>query len=253
MRLRRKRSSLPGYFEPGEARLVCYMPAYNASGLMEGVIRGIGEHWSIISTLLIVDDGSEDDTARIALRLAKEFPSIELVTHERNRGYGEAQKTAFRWSLQNGADAVVMLHSDGQYPPSLLGDMVAPLSEGIDVVGGSRVLEGRMREGGMSLSRYLGTIFLNGLENLVFGQKLSSYHSGYKSYSRLALETIPFERYSSTFNFDSEMLVGAIRERLSIREVPIPTIHGQGYSSLKPVPYGMSVLRTIVRYMAGRI
>lgn len=59
--------------------------------------------------------------------------------------------------------------------------------------------------------------------------------------------------YSDTFNFDSEMLVGAIRARLPIAEVPIPTIHGRGYSSLAPIPYGLSILQTLARYLMRRI
>jgi glycosyltransferase involved in cell wall biosynthesis len=238
---------------PESARIACFMPAYNAEDLMEDVIRRIGPHWDFLSRLLVVDDGSADGTAETALRLASEFPLIELARHETNSGYGAAQKTAFRWALENGMDAVVMLHSDGQYPPELLDVMVEPLFDGADVVGGSRSMHGGMRKGGMSLPRFLGTVALNGLENLVFRQRLTSYHSGYKSYSRRAMEVIPFERYSDTFNFDSEMLVGAIRNRLPIREVPIPTIHGEGYSSLKPIPYGISVLHTVLRYILGRI
>jgi len=233
---------------------ICYMPAYNAARLLEGVVRAIPEEvWPSLSTLLVVDDGSTDGTAGLVESLSGEFPRIVLLKHSVNSGYGAAQKTAFDWARRNGCTAVVMLHSDGQYPPALLGDMIAPLSRGADVVGGSRTLYGDMRRGGMSPARYYGTIWLNALENAVLGQKLTSYHSGYKAYSARALESIPYAKYSNTFNFDSEMLVGAVRARLSIAEVPIPTIHGKGYSSLRPIPYGLSVLRTLVRYMTGRI
>lgn len=245
---------MTGTTELVDSKIVCYMPAFNAASLINDVIRKIrSEHWEIISTLLVINDGSNDNTVQIVHELQKEFPRIKLVSHPENRGYGAAQKTAFDWSRENNADAVVMLHSDGQYPPSLLKDMIQPLFSGVDVVGGSRILHGDMRDGGMSLSRYYGTIALNSIENLVFRQKLSSYHSGYKSYSRNALEKIPYSRYSNTFNFDSEMLVGAIRNRLMIKEVPIPTIHGEGYSSLKPIPYGLSVLHTILKYVLHRI
>jgi glycosyltransferase involved in cell wall biosynthesis len=237
-----------------DKKIVCYMPAYNAAHLMESVIRDIpSETLGVLTTILIVDDGSTDGTAALANDLKKEFPSIVLVQHSANRGYGAAQKTAFDWSLDNGADAAVMLHSDGQYPPEFLMPMLKPFEGGADVVGGSRILYGDMRKGGMSLTRYYGTVWLNALENAVFRQKLTSYHSGYKAYSRRAMERIPYKDYSNTFNFDSEMLVGAIREKLIIEEVPIPTIHGEGFSSLKPVPYGISVLKTIVRYIFRRI
>ncbi|MBN2586500.1 MAG: glycosyltransferase family 2 protein [Candidatus Fermentibacteraceae bacterium] len=230
------------------------MPAYNAEDLMEPVIRDIPDDaMAIIDTLLIVDDGSTDGTADIADALSQEFPGITLLRHSGNRGYGAAQKTAFDWTLENGGEIAVMLHSDGQYPPEYLMPMLEPFSSGAEVVGGSRVLFGDMRKGGMSKTRFYGTIWLNALENLVFRQKLTSYHSGYKAYSAKALKEIPYRGYSNTFNFDSEMLVGAIRAKLPIDEVPIPTIHGQGFSSLRPVPYGLSVLRTVARYVFGRI
>ncbi|MEN8209135.1 MAG: glycosyltransferase family 2 protein [Candidatus Fermentibacteria bacterium] len=230
------------------------MPAYNAELLMEKVIRDIPqETMELLSTVLVIDDGSSDGTAALTQRLAKEFPKIFLIQHPANRGYGGVQKTAFDWMLQNNGDVAVMLHSDGQYPPEYLKPMLIPFEGGADVVGGSRILFGDMRTGGMSRTRYYGTLWLNALENLVFRRKLTSYHSGYKAYSRKALENIPYSSYSDTFNFDSEMLVGAIRAGLSIEEIPIPTIHGEGFSSLKPVPYGLSVLRTLLRYIFNRI
>lgn len=241
-------------FSLGSSRVVCFMPAYNAEKLIEPVIRGIPEEaWDVIETLLVVNDGSTDGTAELVERLALEYPKTELIHHRENRGYGAVQKTAFDRILKDGADVAVMLHSDGQYPPDRLVAMLEPFEDGADVVGGSRTLYGDMRKGGMSIPRYYGTIWLNALENLVFRQKLTVYHSGYKAYSRIALEQIPYCDYSNTFNFDSEMLVGAIRAKLPIAEVPIPTIHGEGYSSLKPIPYGLSVLRTLVRYLLGRI
>lgn len=241
-------------FDLNTSKIVCYMPAFNAEHLMEDVVRGIPQAaMEALDVLLVVNDGSTDGTAELARRLALEYPKIELLSHTGNRGYGAAQKTAFDWTLENGGDVAVMLHSDGQYPPEFLMSMLEPFGEGADVVGGSRILYGDMRDGGMSRTRYYGTLWLNALENLVFRQKLTSYHSGYKAYSSAALEKIPYGSYSETFNFDSEMLIGAIRARLKILEVPIPTIHGEGFSSLKPIPYGLSVLGTIVRYIFGRI
>lgn len=230
------------------------MPAFNAEKLMEGVIRKIPpEAWEKLEVLLVVNDGSTDGTGDLARSLMESFPKIRLVEHDKNRGYGEAQKTAFDWALENHADSVVMLHSDGQYPPDFLLQMIDPLEKGANVVGGSRTKHGDMRHGGMSQARYWGTVILNWVENTVFGADLTSYHSGYKAYGRKALESIPYRKYSSTFNFDSEMLVGAIRAELQIEEVPIPTIHGEGYSSLKPIPYGLSVLHTLWRYVTKKI
>ena len=235
-------------------KIVCYIPAYNAELLMEKVIRDIPhETMEILNTVLIIDDGSSDGTAALTRVLEMEFPKISLIQHPENRGYGGVQKTAFDWMLENNCDIAVMLHSDGQYPPEYLKPMLIPFENDAAVVGGSRILYGDMRKGGMSRTRHYGTIWLNALENLVFRRKLTSYHSGYKAYSRKALSKIPYRNYSNTFNFDSEMLVGAIRAGLIIEEIPIPTVHGEGFSSLKPVPYGLSVLHTIIRYIFRRI
>lgn len=231
-----------------------FMPAFNTGRFIEKVLRDIpSEAWDAVDALLVVNDGSSDGTGETARQLAGEFDKIRVVDHPRNLGYGAAQKTAFDWALEHGASGVVMLHSDGQYPPDFLMAMLAPLREGADVVGGSRTMFGDMRKGGMSQTRYWGTVILNRLENIVFRADLSSYHSGYKAYARNALEKIPYHGYSDTFNFDSEMLAGAVRKKLSIREVPIPTLHGEGYSSLRPIPYGMTVLHTMWKFITGRI
>jgi glycosyltransferase involved in cell wall biosynthesis len=230
------------------------MPAYNAVELLPGVVRRIpSDVWEAVEAVIVVDDGSVDETAAVVERLMTDFPKVELLRHATNRGYGGAQKTGYARARERNARAVALLHSDGQYPPELLADMLEPLCRGFHVVGGSRTKYGKMREGGMSFARYWGTLLLNRLENLVFRQNLTIYHSGYRAYSREALEKIPFTRYSNTFNFDSEMLVGALRARLPIAEVPIPTVHGPGYSSLSPIPYGLSVLHTLLRYLFRRI
>src|SRR5438093_12882283 len=93
------------------------MPAYNADALLPGVVREIpATVWEAIAGLIVVDDGSSDSTARTVKSLTSEFPKIELLRHAVNRGYGGAQKTGYGRALQLGARAVVMLHSDGQYP-----------------------------------------------------------------------------------------------------------------------------------------
>ncbi len=235
-------------------KIIVVMPAYNAEKTICSVFERVPKDaLEKISEFIVVNDGSKDKTEETVKKLMNEY-KIKLINHEKNRGYGGAQKTGYKGALRNGADIAVLLHSDGQYAPELLCDMVKPIEEGnADVVGGSRILGGKALEGGMPIIRYIGNIFLTKLENFVFHMNLTEYHSGYKVYSRYALESIPFEEYSNNFYFDSEMLVGAKRNNLKIVEIPIPTRYAGEKSYLNPIKYGFGVLGVIFRYLTGKI
>ena len=99
----------------------------------------------------------------------------------------------------------------------------------------------------MPLTRYLGMALLNAIENFVFKQRLSIYHSGYRSYSRKALEMIDFNNYSNYFSFDSEMLIVTFVNKLKIYEMHIPTHYGKEKSYLNPLRYLFKILLRIMR------
>ncbi|MBD3389048.1 MAG: glycosyltransferase [Candidatus Altiarchaeales archaeon] len=235
-------------------KAVVVMPAYNAGKTIEDVFKRLpGEAVDRIEEYIIVDDGSRDDTQERVRNLSGEY-NIKLLVHERNRGYGGAQKTGFDQALEDGADLVVLLHSDGQYAPEKILEMMKPIEDGVaDVVGGSRILGGKALEGGMPLHRYYGNIFLSKLENIFFKLDITTYHSGYKAYSRKALERIPYNSYSESFYFDSEMLVGTKRANLPITEIPIPTRYAGEKTYLNSFTYGIGVLGVIVRYLLRKI
>ena len=118
-------------------RIVVVMPAYNAAMTLERTLREINRH--VVDEIIVVDDASHDDTARVARRLG-----LRTIVHDRNRGYGANQKTCYTEALRLGADVVVMLHPDYQYTPKLLPAMIGLVTDGpFDVVLGSRVLGGR--------------------------------------------------------------------------------------------------------------
>lgn len=236
-------------------KIVVIMPAYNAEKTIGDVFKRVPKDaYKRIFEFIVINDGSEDDTENVVKNLKKKYKKIKLVNHEHNKGYGRAQKTGYREALKDGADIAVLLHSDGQYAPELLLEMIKPIEEGeADIVGGSRMLGGKALEGNMPLVRYYGNIFLTKLENFVFRMNLTSYHDGYKAYSRKALEEIPFEKYSNDFYFDSEMLVGAKRKNLKIVEIPIPTRYAGEKSYLNPIKYGFGVLGVIFKYIIRRI
>jgi hypothetical protein len=146
----------------------------------------------------------------------------------------------------------VILHADGQYSPERLPELLAPLMAGkADLVQGSRMLGGGALKGGMPLYKYVANRILTAVENRAFGMRMAEFHSGYMLYSRIALESIPFRRLSDSFDFDLEMLVCARILGLRIAEVAIPTIYADEVSHLKPIAYGLDVLRIVRRFRRG--
>ena len=115
-------------------KVVVVMPAYNAARTLHMTYAELPHN--IVDLVILVDDGSSDETVQIARQLG-----LELFVHDRNYGYGANQKTCYREALKAGADIVVMVHPDYQYDPTLLPQIIAPIEEGkADVVLGSRLL-----------------------------------------------------------------------------------------------------------------
>src|SRR5262249_35698541 len=115
-----------------------------------------------------------------------------------------------------------------------------------------RMVGGGALRGGMPFYKFVANKTLTAIENWAFGMKLAEYHSGYMAYSRRAMETIPFEKLSASFDFDLEMIVLARVAGLRIAEVAIPTIYAGEKSHLNPIKYGFDVLKVVRDYRRGR-
>jgi len=233
----------------GKPKVVVVMPAYNAAKTLR-ITYGDIPHQSV-DGIILVDDGSTDETLAIAREL-----KLTVFVHARNFGYGANQKTCYTEALKDGADIVVMLHPDYQYDPTLLPELVAPIEAGeADIVLGSRFLMGSVMKQGMPWWKYISNRFLTKVENLVLGWNLSEYHTGYRAYSRQVLEELPFLLDSDKFVFDQEFLVQAAERRFRVKEVPVPTKYFPEASSANFVAsciYGLSILLLLSRYMLHR-
>ncbi len=231
-------------------KVVVVMPAYNAANTLRLTYEHIPREK--VQQIILVDDGSTDETVKIAREL-----NLEVFVHTRNFGYGANQKTCYTEALHAGADIVVMLHPDYQYDPTLLPELIAPLEKGeADVVLGSRFLGKSVTEQGMPWWKFLGNRFLTGIENAVLGLNLAEYHTGYRAFSRKALAAIPFQRNSDNFVFDQEILVQAAHLRLRIKEVPVPTKYFPEASSagfIASTVYGLSILKLLLHYLLHRM
>ncbi len=226
-------------------KVVVVMPAYNAAKTLRMTYRDLPHH--MVDLVILVDDGSSDETVRIARELG-----LELFVHNRNYGYGANQKTCYREALKNGADIVVMVHPDYQYDPTLVPKIIAPIQDAsADVVFGSRLLGVNPIQQGMPWWKYISNRFLTWLENKVFGMNLSEYHTGYRAFRREALESVNLEMNSDQFIFDQEIVAQLVSADLKFAEIPVPTRYFPQASSASFIQssiYGMAIVWLLLRY-----
>lgn len=231
-------------------KLVVILPAYNAAKTLEMTWKEIP--FDYVDDVVLVDDASRDNTVEEANRLG-----IRTIVHTDNRGYGGNQKTCYSAALALGADIVVMLHPDYQYTPRLIVAIASMIAwNEFDAVLASRILGRGALRGGMPLYKYVANRFLTMVENLLLGQKLSEYHTGYRAFSRQVLERLPLERNSDDFVFDNQMLAQISWCGFRIGEVSCPTRYFPEASSInfrRSVTYGFGVMATACQFRLARL
>lgn len=228
-------------------KVIVVMPAYNAAKTLKKTLDDIPK--GTADKVLLVDDGSSDKTVEIAKKLG-----LEVIIHPQNRGYGANQKTCYTLALSQGADIVVMIHPDYQYDSSLTGELIRPLlQKRFDIMLGSRI---RTREealsGGMPFYKYISNRFLTTLENLILGQNLSEYHTGFRGYTKEILKKIPFHKYSDDFVFDQQILLGSVAANARIGEISVPVRYFDEASSInfkRSAVYGLSIIRDLIFFI----
>ncbi len=226
-------------------KVIVVLPAYNAAATLEQTYAEIPH--DIVDEVIMVDDASTDATVAVAKRL-----NIPTIVHEKNLGYGGNQKTCYREATNRGADVVVMLHPDYQYTPKLVTAMASMVAIGqYDMVLASRIISGGALKGGMPVYKYISNRFLTLFENILLGQKISEYHTGYRAFSRELLSALPLQHCSNDFVFDNEMIAQAIYFNFNVGEVSCPTKYFPEASSInfrRSVQYGFGVLRTALTF-----
>jgi glycosyltransferase involved in cell wall biosynthesis len=234
-----------------DRKIVVVMPAYNAAKTLRQTYDEVMRQ-GIVDLVILVDDASRDETVAIA----RELPRVQVQVHERNRGYGGNQKTCYRLALEAGADVVVMVHPDYQYTPLLLPAMVSMIANGLyPCVIGSRILGGQALRQGMPLWKYVANRGLTLVQNLLFGAKLSEYHTGYRAFAAALLRELPLEANSDDFVFDSQMLAQIFWRGDVIGEVTCPTRYFPEASSInfrRSVRYGFGCLATALAFRLAR-
>lgn len=227
-------------------KIVAVLPAYNAEKTLEQTYREIPR--DIVDDVILVDDSSKDKTIEVAKKLG-----ITHHIHPKNRGYGGNQKTCYAEALKSGADIVIMLHPDYQYPPKLLPAMATLIASGMfDVVLGSRILGGYALRGGMPIYKYVSNRLLTLVQNGLTGEKLSEYHTGYRAFSRRVLTELPLLENSDDFVFDNQMLMQIFHGHYKVGEITAACSYNEDSSSIsfkRSVIYGLGVLRVTGQYL----
>ncbi len=232
-------------------RIVAVMPAYNAEQTLARTVAAIPE--GAVDEIVLVDDASRDRTVEVARGLG-----LTVIVHPKNRGYGANQKTCYDEALRRGADIIVMIHPDDQYDSRLTPLLAGVIQAGVcDVVLGNRI---RTRHealaNGMPVWKYLANRVLTLLDNLVLGQNLGEFHSGFRAYSRRVLETLPYHRNSDDFVFDQELLVQAVHFGFRLGDVPVPVRYFPEASSInfqRSRAYGIQSVLTLLAWVAHRL
>lgn len=235
-----------------DLKVVVVMPAYNAAGTLQKTYDEVMDQ-GIVDLIIVVDDNSQDDT----VELARSLPGTMIYAHRKNLGYGANQKSCYRLALEESGDIIIMVHPDYQYTPRLIPAMASLIGNGLyHCVLGSRILGGHALKGGMPLWRYISNRFLTLVENILFGAKLSEYHTGYRAFSKALLEKVPFEMNSADFIFDNQMLAQIIWCGYTIAEVSCPTKYYADSSSInfaRSVKYGLGCLGTALTFRLARM
>jgi glycosyltransferase involved in cell wall biosynthesis len=231
-------------------KVLVVMPAYNAAPTLESTFRDIPV--DVVDEVILVDDASHDDTVEIARRL-----HIRCFLHDQNLGYGANQKACYTEALKRNCDIIVMVHPDYQYSPKIIPALAGLVASGVyEVAIGSRILGGRAIQGGMPVYKYLANRILTLIQNLLLGAKLSEYHTGFRAFSRRALEILPLLENADDFVFDNEMLAQVIYFGLPLGEVSCPTRYFPEASSInfvRSVKYGLGVLATSGKFFLQKM
>jgi glycosyltransferase involved in cell wall biosynthesis len=232
-------------------KIVVVLPAYNAAKTLERTYKEIP--FDIVDDVVLVDDVSKDNTVEVA----KQLGIKHIIKHDRNKGYGGNQKSCYNKALELNADIVVMLHPDYQYTPLLIPAMTSIIANDLyQVVLGSRILGKGALRGGMPYYKYVFNRMLTLTENILIGQKLSEYHTGYRAFSKQVLQSINYNVNNDDFVFDNEMLSQVFMKNFEIAEITCPTKYFDDASSInfrRSATYGMGVLRVSFTHLFHKL
>lgn len=185
--------------------------------------------------IFISEDNSKDDTLKIAKEIYKKNRSLVVLKNNKKRlNYGGNIKSCLNYAMKNNFDYAVMVHGDGQYHPKYILPIIKKLEQNDSAaVCGSRMINKKNAlKGNMPFYKFVGNIFLTKLFNVIYSTNFTDCHTGYWIYNFKYIKKNILSNLTNTFNFDNQMRINLIKNKLEIKEIPIKTIYGTERSSM---------------------
>lgn len=212
--------------------ILALIPAYNEAARIEAVIAGTRAHLPV----LVVDDGSADDSAAVA-----EAAGATVLRQRQNQGKGAALRAGFRWALERGYKAVLTLDADGQHDPAEIPDFLSKYAASqLDLIIGARDFS--QIPPVRRLANRLGTWSFS----WALGQPVLDNQSGYRLISRRLMEaTLASDEQG--FEFEVDMIVICVQRGFNLAWVPIRTIYGDEASHINPLKHTINFARVVLQ------
>lgn len=210
------------------------IPAYNAARCLDRLLAEISRAQPDLP-VLVVDDGSNDETADIAAN-----HGATVLRHPSNRGKGAALLTGFRWAIEENIDAVITMDADMQHDPRELSSFLARYENDETIIVGRRSINAAM-----PLARRLSNTLSSFVSSLFANTRLEDAQCGFRLIPVKTLQSVPV--LSSRFDLEPELLIRAARAGFTIRHIPIATLYNSESSSISPIGDTLRFLIMLVR------